>query len=45
MGELYRSRPETDGKIIVYFIDNLSYIKVLSILTISCTVFANRKEN
>ena len=32
-------------KIFFYLIDSSSFIKVLSILTISCTVFANREEN
>ena len=32
-------------KILFYLIDTSSFIKLLSILTISCTVFANREEN
>ncbi len=32
-------------KMSFYSIDNSSFIKVLSILTISCTVFANWEEN
>jgi len=32
-------------KILFYLIDTSSFIKVLSILTISCTVFANSEEN
>ena len=31
-------------RILFYLIDTSSFIKVLSILTISCTVFANRKK-
>jgi len=44
--DLHRAkRRPTSSKIWFYLIDNTSFIKVLSILTISCTVFANREEN
>ena len=32
-------------KNLLYLIDTSSFIKVLGILTISCTVFANSEEN